>query len=458
MGGLSGDVAGNPVIKVNTVIKANGRALSLMERLVRLPQREREVVLQSLPEAARLDAISDWRWQARPSQVAPDGDWSIWLIMAGRGFGKTRAGAEWVTEMALTRPGCRIALVGATAHDVQSVMLEGESGLRGVARHGFAPIYKASRKELHWPNGSMGCLFSAVEPDSLRGPQFDFAWCDEIAAWPKPKAAWDNLRLGMRLGERPQVVVTTTPRPLHLLQQLLQDPMVRVSRGSTYDNRANLPATYLGDLQASYGQTALGRQEVMGELLESREGTLWSRDGIEACRMVHPGPFRRVVIGVDPPAGPGGCGIVVVALDAGGVAHVLADASVSAVSPDVWAAAVVSAWHRYDADRIIAEINNGGRMVEACLRAQGHQLPIKTVVATRGKSARAEPVSVLYSSGQVKHAAAFPELEDEMCGLLAGGGYVGPGQSPDRADALVWALTELMLADAKAKPGLRALV
>ena len=434
------------------------RRLSLMERLVRLPGPKRDVVLQSIDEGERLEAITDWRWQARPAQVPPDVDWGIWLIMAGRGFGKTRAGAEWVTRMALTHPGCRIALVGATAHDAKSVMLDGESGLRGVAPKGFAPLHKPSRKELHWPNGSIGCLFSAVEPDSLRGPQFNFAWCDEIAAWPKSKATWDNLRLGMRLGERPQAVVTTTPRPMLLLKQLLANPTVQVSRGSTYDNRANLPAAYLGDIRASYGQTAMGRQEVMGEFLEDVRGALWSRDGLEACREVHPGPFRRVVIGVDPPAGAGGCGIVVVAQDERGVAHVLADASVSAVSPDAWAAAVVSAWKRFEADRIVAEINNGGRMVEACLKAQGQRLPIKTVTATRGKSARAEPVSVLYSNGLVKHAGAFPEMEDEMCGLLAGGGYVGPGRSPDRADALVWALTELMLDDAKAQPGLRVLI
>jgi phage terminase large subunit-like protein len=434
------------------------RGLSLMERLVRLPQAAREGVLQSIPEALRLELVSDWRWQARPAQVAPDGDWAVWLILAGRGFGKTRAGAEWATEKALAQPGCRIALVGATAHDAISVMLEGESGLLGVAPAGFAPVHKATRRELHWPNGSIGCLFSAVEPDSLRGPQFHYAWCDEIAAWPKPKAAWDMLRLGMRLGERPQLVVTTTPRPMPLLKRLLVDADVRVSRGSTYDNRANLPSAFLGDLHRSYGATAMGRQEVMGELLENREGALWSRDGLEACRDANPGPFRRVVIGVDPPAGPGGCGIVVVALDENGIAYVLADASVSAVTPSEWTAAVVSAWKRHDADRIVAEINNGGLMVEQCLQANGYRLPMKTVSASRGKSARAEPVSVLYHGGLVKHLGAFPELEDEMCGLMAGGGYVGPGRSPDRADALVWALTELMLGEAKARPGLRALV
>ncbi len=429
-----------------------------MERLVRLPAPQREAILEMMPPGDQLAMMQDWRWQARPSQLAPEGDWGIWLIMAGRGFGKTRAGAEWVTRMAMEIPGCRIALVGATAHDTKSVMLEGESGLLNVAPAGFAPVHKASKKEVRWPNGSVGCLFSAIEPDSLRGPQFHFAWCDEIAAWSKPKLAWDNLRLGMRLGDRPRAVVTTTPRPQQLLKQLVRDPTVHVSRGSTYDNRANLPAAYLGDLRKSYGANAMGRQEVMGELLEDREGALWSRDGLEACREIHPGPFVRVVIGVDPPAGPGGCGIVVVALDERGVAHVLADASVTNASPDVWTAAVVSAWKRFGADRVIAETNNGGAMVAQCLRGAGRALPLKTVTASRGKSARAEPVSVLYGNGQVKHAGCFPEMEDEMCGLLVGGGYVGPGNSPDRADALVWALTELMLQDGKALPGLRAIV
>lgn len=428
-----------------------------MERLVRLPRHERDSLLRRLPPAERLDVIADWRWQARPAQLPPAGDWGVWLILAGRGFGKTRAGAEWVTRMALDHPGCRIALVGATAHAAKSVMLDGESGLRGVARAGFEPFLKATKKELHWPNGSIGTLFSAVDPDSLRGPQFHFAWCEEIAAWPKAKAAWDNLRLGMRLGERPRAVVTTTPRPMQLLKRLLADPSVRVSRGSTYDNRANLPTAFLGDLRKSYGASAMGRQEVMGELLQEQEGALWSRDGLEACREMYQGEFCRVVIGVDPPAGPGGCGIVVVAQDARGVAHVLADASVSGVSPDTWTDAVASAWKRFGADRVVVETNNGGAMVEKCLRAAGHRMPIKTVTASRGKSARAEPVSVLYASGQVKHAGCFPEMEDEMCGLLVGGGYVGPGRSPDRADALVWALTELLLVEGRGAPGLRAL-
>lgn len=447
-------------------MKASGtgaRSLSLLEQLALLPDEEWRDVLSVVPHDEWLSVIDDWRFQARPEQLAPDQrdedpdpDWSIWLLMAGRGFGKTRAGAEWVTGMALEHPGCRIALLGATAHDVRTVMLEGESGLLSVAPEDFRPEYRATARELRWPNGALATLFSAMEPDSLRGPQFHFAWADEIAVWAKAQAVWDNLKLGLRLGEQPRVVVTTTPRPVPLLRMLLADPDVSVSRGSSFDNRANLPARFLDDLERSYGLTALGRQEVMGELVEDVPGALWSRDLIERCRGPEPATVTRVVVGVDPPAGPGGCGIVVAALGADGRGHVLADASVAGVKPDQWAAAVAAAATRFQADRVVAETNNGGFMVEEVLRIGHRTLPLKLVHASRGKSARAEPVSALFAAGQVVLCGAFPALEDEMCGLIAGGGYVGPGDSPDRADAMVWALTELMLGDGS-RPRLRAL-
>lgn len=434
-----------------------GRGLSRMERFVRLSHPEREKILEGLSPEQRLLLLKSWEWTARPAQLAPEGDWAVWLILAGRGFGKTRAGAEWVTARAREEPGCRIALMGATAGDAQGVMLEGESGLLAVAGKDFAPRWHASKRELQWPNGSVGLLFSAVEPDRLRGPQFHYAWCDEIAAWSKVEMAWDNLRMGMRLGERPRIVATTTPRPGAFLRNLMEGDGVQVTRGSTYDNRANLPPSYLEDMQANYGNSTLGRQEMMGELLESREGSLWSRDGLDACRTAETPELVRIVVGVDPPAGPGGCGIVVAGLGEDGLAYVLADASVRAVTPDEWAAAVTSSWQRYSADRVVAEINNGGAMVESVLRAAGINLPLKTVRAAVGKAARAEPVSALYAAGRVKHVGMFPELEDEMCGLMVGGGYVGPGSSPDRADAMVWALTELMLGEAKARPRARGL-
>jgi phage terminase large subunit-like protein len=428
-----------------------------MERLVRLPQPARAGLLAGFETPERIALLTSWPWTARPSQLAPAGDWSVWLILAGRGFGKTRAGAEWVTAMARAHAGARIGLVGATAHDALSVMLEGESGLLAVAPAGFRPDWKATKRLLTWPNGAMATLVSAMEPDQLRGPQFHFAWCDEIAAWPKPKEAWDNLRMGLRLGERPRVVVTTTPRPLPFLKGLVEGAGVVVSRGSTYDNRANLPARFLADVTSGYADTSLGRQEVMGELLEAREGALWGRDGLDACRVAEAPLLTRIVVGVDPPAGPGGCGIVVAGVDERGMAFVLADASVRDVKPDVWADAVASAHARHGADRIIVETNNGGEMVISTLKAAGQTLPVKQVKASRGKVARAEPVSALYGVGRVKHVGLFPELEDEMCGLMLGGGYVGPGSSPDRADALVWALTELLLGDGVKQPGVRAI-
>ncbi len=433
------------------------RELSLMERLVSLPAESRAEVLSLVPDDWQLDVLQSWRWTARPSQLAPEGDWSQWLILAGRGFGKTRAGAEWVTDMARRSPGARFALVGATAHDAATVMVEGESGLVAVAPAGFQPNWVPSRRLLSWPNGAQASLLSAVEPNQLRGPQFHFAWCDELAAWPKPREAWDNLRMGLRLGQHPRAVVTTTPRALPFLKALIAMPGTVVTRGSTFDNRANLSPTYLAELGRGYGGSAIGRQELMGEMLEAQEGALWSLDGLDGCREAEAPQLVRVVVGVDPPAGPGGCGIVIAGLDAGGVGHVLADASVRGAAPEGWARAVAAAYERYRADRVVAETNNGGDMVESVLKAAALALPVKQVKATRGKAARAEPVSALYAAGRVRHAGHFPELEDEMCGLVLGGGYVGPGSSPDRADALVWALTELMLGGRALGPAVHVL-
>jgi phage terminase large subunit-like protein len=398
-----------------------------------------------MPDAERLKLLRSWRWTARPSQLAPEGAWSQWLILAGRGFGKTRAGAEWVTEMARQTPGARFALVGATAHDSVTVMVEGESGLLAIAPEDFSPSWIPSRRLLTWPNGAQASLLSAVEPNQLRGPQFHFAWCDELAAWPKPREAWDNLRMGLRLGAHPRAVVTTTPRALPFLKALLEMPGTVVTRGTTFDNRANLPAAYLAELGRGYGGTAIGRQELMGEMLDAQEGALWSLDGLDRCREAEAPSLVRVVVGVDPPAGPGGCGIVVAGLDGQGVGHVLADASIHGTTPETWARAVATAFERHGADRVVVETNNGGDMVESVLRAAAVALPVKQVRASRGKAARAEPVSALYAAGRVRHVGHFRQLEDEMCGLVLGGGYVGPGSSPDRADALVWALTELML-------------
>lgn len=431
--------------------------LSMRERLALMPEERRAVLLSPHRAEDVLLLLESWQGIARPEQLPPDGDWGIWLILAGRGFGKTRAGAEWVTAMAAEHPECRMALVGTTAHDAEAVMLEGESGLLAVAPEGFEPEYRVGRRQLLWPNGSMATLFSAVEPDQLRGPQFHFGWCDEIAAWWNPKPVWDNLRMTLRLGERPQILVTTTPRPIPFLRDLMAMPGIAVTRGTTYDNCANLPESFLADLTAGYAGTALGRQELLGELLEAREGALWSRDGLERCRVAAAPPLRRVVIGVDPPAGMGGCGIVAAGLGEDGLAYVLGDASVEGVMPDRWADAVASAHARFGAGLVIAEVNNGGNMVIMMLRATGRMLAVKDVRAMRGKSARAEPVAALYAAGRVRHVGMFSALEDQMCGLVLDGGYVGPGDSPDRADALVWALTELMLDTGGGRPQVRTI-
>jgi phage terminase large subunit-like protein len=433
------------------------REMSLLERLAQLPPSKREALLDRLPAGRRMAILRDWRVRGRPAQLPPDGDWAIWLILAGRGFGKTRTGAEWVTRVARGHAGARIALVGTTASDVLGVMAGGESGLLSVAPPDFRPRLVASRRELIWPNGARALMVSAVEPDRLRGPQFHFAWCDEIAAWSRPQPVWDNLRMGLRLGVRPRVIVTTTPRPIPFLDRLMKADGVFVTRGATRENRTNLPTAFLADMEASYAGTTLGRQELEGEIVARREGALWHPELIDRGRCPQVPELVRVVVGVDPPAGPGTCGIVVAGLDAEGIALVLADASVSDVAPEAWAAAVTAAASRFGADRVVAEVNQGGAMVASVLRAVQSTLPLKTVRAARGKAARAEPVAALYAQGRVRHAGGFPLLEDEMCGLMAGGGYVGPGLSPDRADALVWAVTELMLGTREADPSFRVL-
>ncbi|MBO9726917.1 MAG: DNA-packaging protein [Novosphingobium sp.] len=405
----------------------------------------------------------EWRWNwrvwARPSQLAPAGDWRVWLVMAGRGFGKTRCGAEWVNEIAENDPEARIALVAAHLGEARAVMVEGESGLLSVGAPWRRPVFEPSLRRLTWPNGAQATLYSAAEPEALRGPQHSHAWCDEVAKWDnaaaRAVASWDNLLMGLRLGRDPRVVATTTPRSVPLVMRLLAESErgeVTVTRGSTFDNAANLPARFLDTMRGSFGQSLLGRQEIDGELIAEIEGALWSRALLETCRADHAPEcsrpeYTRIVVGVDPPASDGGdaCGIVVVGLGADGMAHVLADASVEKAGPERWARAVAGAAEAWQADRVVAEANQGGAMVGSVLRAAQLSLPLRLVHASRGKVARAEPVAALYEAGRVRHAGLFPALEDEMCGLIAGGSYQGPGRSPDRADALVWALTELML-------------
>jgi phage terminase large subunit-like protein len=410
-----------------------------------------------IPDHAIVGLYNSWKLWGRDEQRPPQGDWRVWLMMAGRGFGKTRAGAEWVSDLAMRgNAATRIALVGATLDEVRHVMVEGESGLLSVALHGETPEWVPTQKRLTWPTGAQAGLYSGCNPEGLRGPQHHVAWCDEIAKWAYGQATWDNLELGLRLGDAPRTIVTTTPRPNALLRMLMRQDGVVVTHGRTVDNVA-LPEAYRDAMLAIYGGTRLGRQELEGALIEDVEGALWTRDMIEACRVTGTSALRRVVVGVDPPASAGGdaCGIVVVGLGADGFGYVIEDASVSGLSPEGWAGVVAAVSAQHGADRVVAEANTGGDMVASVLRAADTGLPVKLVHASRGKVARAEPVAALYGSGRMFHVGAWPALEDELCGLVVGGGYEGPGRSPDRADACVWAVTELMLGRTDVAPRVR---
>ncbi|MGJ0239312.1 DNA-packaging protein [Novosphingobium fluoreni] len=414
---------------------------------------DRQRLFRGLPPSGPVETRSNWRMWGRAEQIAPAGDWRTWLIMAGRGFGKTRAGAEWVREMAEAYPDARIALVAASLSEARAVIVEGESGLLSLGPVHRRPAFEPSLRRVTWPNGAQATLYSAGEPDSLRGPQHSHAWCDEIAKWDnaggRAIAAWDNLLLGLRLGTQPRIVATTTPRAVPLMRRLLAEPEgdIIVTRGRTEENAHNLPLRFVRDVRRSFGRSLLGRQELDGEMVEDLPGALWTRAMLEDCREDGPPNMTRVVIGVDPPASGRGdaCGIVVVGLGADGLARVVHDGSLVKPSPERWARKVGRTSDLWNADRVIAEANQGGEMVGTVLRASGIPMPVKLVHASRGKVARAEPVAALYEAGRVRHAGIFPELEDQLCGLITGGGYEGPGRSPDRADALVWALTELML-------------
>ena len=394
---------------------------------------------------------------AHESQLPPKSEgWRVWLMRAGRGFGKTRAGAEWVHRLAMAKPGARIALVGATIADARTIMVEGVSGLLAVAQlHNVRLRWEPSLGRLKWPNGSEAQLFSGDNADGLRGPEHDFAWADELAKWGEAEEAWVNLQMGLRRGSRPRALVTTTPRPMELLERIEADPWSVTTWGRTSDN-LNLDQKVIDVLTATYGGTRIGRQELDGELLKDIEGALWTREMIADARVAPlsptplpqrgEGPFDRIVVGVDPPAGAGegsdACGIVVAGSCANRL-YVLEDASVRGLSPEGWASRVAAASERWGAGLIVAEANNGGAMVESVLKAADFGLKVRLVHASRGKCARAEPIAFKFETGKAFLAGSFPELEAELCGMIAGGGYEGPGRSPDRADAMAWAMTVL---------------
>lgn len=389
----------------------------------------------------------DWRFSGRLEQQPPPGDWRTWLVLGGRGSGKTRAGAEWVHAIASAgrRSDLRIALVAETLGDAREVMIDGISGICRVARRN-RPDFEISRRRLIWPNGAVAQIFSSEDPESLRGPQFHLAWCDELAKWKHGQETWDMLQFGLRLGTAPRQLVTTTPRPVPLLKAMMADPGTRLTRISTRANLENLAPGFIDALSARYGGTRLGRQELDGELIEDRDDALWKREALEALTIRFTDGLRRIVVAVDPPASAGPhscCGIVVAGLEGSGRAVVLADCSIEGASPAGWAGAVAKAYRRFSADRIVAEINQGGDMVTAMLKSIDAALPVSTVRATRGKYLRAEPVAALYEQGRVAHAGRFSALEDQMCDFGPDG--LSSGRSPDRLDALVWALTALLL-------------
>lgn len=413
-----------------------------------------EIVMRAIEKATLgRRARAKWLAIARPDQVTPAGDWEVWLILAGRGWGKTRTGAEDVNHYALSNPGVRIALVGPTAGDVRDVMVEGESGILAMSDDNTRPLFEASKRRLTWPNGSQAACYSAEEPERLRGPQHHRAWADEVGAWDNQQATWDQLTFGLRLGLKPQTVVTTTPKPTALIRELRAAATTHLTIGKTDDNVANLAPSVVKKLRAKYGGTRLGRQELDGELLEDVPGALWTRAMIEATRLQGPLPgMRRVVVGVDPSGSDGQSGDTIGMIAAGvgydGRAYVLEDGS-ELLSPEQWARKVVSLYGKHRVDRVVAERNFGGDMVASVLRAAAPNLPVTLVTASRGKALRAEPVAALYEQGKVTHAEPFAELEDQMQAMTPRGYFPGPGmaRSPDRLDALVWTLTDLMLGD-----------
>lgn len=399
---------------------------------------------------------------AMDHQLPPDGDWRTWVILGGRGAGKTRAGAEWVRSMVEgSRPhdrgaARRVGLIGETMEQVREVMIFGESGILACSPPDRKPKWIAGRQMLVWPNGAQASVYSAYDPERLRGPQFDAVWADEMAKWPKAQTAWDMMQFGLRLGKNPRACVTTTPRNVGILKSVLGRSSTVSTHAATDVNRANLAASFMAEVRERYAGTRLGRQELEGVLLADIEGALWTSAMLQRAVVKAVPPLDRIVVAVDPPAGArassDACGIVVAGITSQGPVadwkvFVLEDASIQGASPNDWAAAAIAAMERHGADRLVAEVNQGGAMVETIVRSIDPAVPYRGVHATRGKAMRAEPVAALYEQRRVFHVAGLGTLEDEMCQMTAQG-YAGQG-SPDRVDALVWAVTDLFIEPAR---------
>jgi len=397
--------------------------------------------------------LLNWLHCAKAHQSTPDDtNWLIWLLLGGRGAGKTRTGAEWIRSQVADHGKRRIALVAPTFQDAREVMIEGESGLQNIGYPMERPKYWSSRRRLEWPNGAVGLVFSSEDPDGLRGPQFDCAWADEFCAWSYPEPVLSNLRFALRVGQNPQMVVTTTPKPIPALKRLMNAKGVVISHGKTSDNSDSLASNFISAMQDAYGGTRTGRQELNGEFLEDLSGALWSRQLIESCVVSSYPELDKIIVAIDPPVSTGAradsCGLIVAGRAGEGraaKAYILHDGTVQGLSPEGWANQAVLLAQGWEADYMLAEVNQGGDLVTTVLQAVDYRIPIKKVRASRGKTVRAEPVVMLYEQGRVKHTDHFTALEDEMA-LMGTQAQTG---SPDRADALVWAVTELLL---KGKP------
>jgi phage terminase large subunit-like protein len=430
------------------------------ETLRKLPKNKVDEVFKQLGPKRVEELKRDWNFWARDEQLEPQGDWNTWFINAGRGFGKTRAGVEWVREQ-VKRGTKRIAAVAATNSDIERVMVKGESGFLSICwegdktyrggKMGF-PEWSPTKRTLSWENGAQVQFFSAEEPERLRGPQFEAAWCDELAAWNKDIDTWSMLQFCMRLGKHPRIMVTTTPKPTKLVRQILKDSKTHVTTGSTFDNAANLAGTYLKAVKEQYEGTRLGRQELYAEVLEEAEGALWTTDMLDKASVKHEDvpQLNRVVVALDPAVTSNAesdmTGIVVAGVDVNGVVYVLGDYT-DRLSPQGWASKAIQLYHQHQADRIVAEVNQGGDMVKQTIYGEDETIPYKAVRASRGKFARAEPISALYERGLVKHVvnppdgATLNELETQMRTWEP----LGSIGSPDRLDACVWAITDLSL-------------
>lgn len=429
--------------------------MNLKELYLKLNDAQRKIFLSSLlpeeaeafTEAMEKPELLPWRQQARPEQLMPEGDWFTWAFIAGRGAGKTRSAAEAVIEIA-QRPNLRIALVGRNPADVRDVMVEGDSGILACAR-GLELEYEPSKSRLTFPNGTKAYIYSAEVPSKLRGPQHHFAWADELSSWNDAfkgdavDTAWNNLVLGLRLGQKPQVIVTTTPKNNKLTKTIMGRPSTAITRGSTYDNLSNLAPVFREQVLSSYEGTRIGRQELLGELLEDIEGAMWSNQMLEDALVDSVPDMARIVVAIDPSGGDGEDndeqGIIVAGQGIDGFYYVLDDRSCK-LSPNGWASRAVAAYHEYQADKLVAEKNFGGDMVEAIIKQVDKQVAFKMVSASRGKTQRAEPIAALYEQGRVKHVKGLEKLEQQMVSWTP-----LDGSSPDRMDAMVWALTELAL-------------